>query len=99
MADPKSSPPIPFGRNVEYTFDGEYIVIRMKFATRTGPSSTGKTIGIASSGGNQNVMLPNGVACKIGVNAYVDVPRADWSDETLAADDAARAARGQNPRR
>lgn len=53
-------------RGVEFRIVGEHTELRFRNDGNTGPSASGKTIGVASTGGN--VTLPNGVT--VGVNAY-----------------------------
>jgi hypothetical protein len=54
-------------KNVEMTVDGTMLTIRVDLSKEFGPSSTGKTIIIASTEGN--VTIPNRQE-KIGLNVY-----------------------------
>jgi hypothetical protein len=52
--------------------EGEYLVIRVPMNTRPTPSSTGKTLVIASSHGNKQTDLEiDGKPVVVGVNAYI----------------------------
>lgn len=67
MAKANDNPWLPAGsRGVEYRINGEHTELRFRNDGNTGPSASGKTVGVASTGGN--VPLPNGVT--VGVNAY-----------------------------
>ncbi|GKS65790.1 hypothetical protein YTPLAS72_30940 [Nitrospira sp.] len=54
-------------KNVEMTVEGTMLTIRVDLSKEFGPSSTGKTIIIASTEGN--VTIPNRQE-KIGLNVY-----------------------------
>lgn len=54
-------------KNVEMTVEGTLLTIRVDLSKEFGPSSTGKTIIIASTEGN--VTIPNRQE-KIGLNVY-----------------------------
>ncbi len=54
-------------KNVEMTVEGTMLTIRVDLSKEFGPSSTGKTIIIASTEGN--VAIPNRQE-KIGLNVY-----------------------------
>ncbi len=54
-------------KNVEMTVEGTVLTIRVDLSKEYGPSSTGKTIIIASTEGN--VTIPNRQE-KIGLNVY-----------------------------
>jgi hypothetical protein len=54
-------------KNVEMTVEGTVLTIRVDLSKEFGPSSTGKTIIIASTEGN--VAIPNRQE-KIGLNVY-----------------------------
>ncbi|NJL16244.1 MAG: hypothetical protein HC938_02665 [Nitrospira sp.] len=54
-------------KNVEMTVEGTLLTIRVDLSKEFGPSSTGKTIIIASTEGN--VTIPNREE-KIGLNVY-----------------------------
>jgi len=55
-------------KNVEMSVEGNILTIKMDLTKDFGPSSSGKTIIIASSEGNQSV--PGKEAIKIGLNVY-----------------------------
>jgi hypothetical protein len=54
-------------KNVEMTVEGTVLTIRVDLSKEFGPSSTGKTIIVASTEGN--VTIPNRQE-KIGLNVY-----------------------------
>ncbi|NJD77643.1 MAG: hypothetical protein FIB08_11190 [Candidatus Methanoperedens sp.] len=55
-------------KNVEMSVEGNILTIKVDLTRDFGPSSSGKTIIIASSEGNQSV--PGKEAIKIGLNVY-----------------------------
>lgn len=55
-------------KNVEMTIDGNILTIKVDLTKDFGPSTSGKTIIIASSEGNQSI--PGKEAIKIGLNVY-----------------------------
>ncbi len=55
-------------KNVEMSVDRNILTIKTDLSKEFGPSSSGKTIIIASSEGNQSV--PGKEAVKIGLNVY-----------------------------
>ena len=55
-------------KNVEMSVDGNILTIKVDLTKDFGPSSSGKTIIIASSEGNQSI--PGKEAVKIGLNVY-----------------------------
>lgn len=55
-------------KNVEMSVEGNILTIKVDLAKEFGPSSSGKTIIIASSEGNQSI--PGKEAIKIGLNVY-----------------------------
>ena len=55
-------------KNIEMTVEGKILTIKVDLSKEFGPSSSGKTIIIASSEGNQSV--PNDSNIKIGLNIY-----------------------------
>lgn len=59
-------------KNVEVSVDGDVLTIRVDLSKHFGPSSTGKTIIIATTEGN--VSLPDRDE-KIGLNVYRKSPR------------------------
>ncbi len=54
-------------KNVEMTVDGQMLTIKVDLSKDFGPSSTGKTILIASTEGN--IVVP-GREEKVGLNVY-----------------------------
>ncbi len=55
-------------KNVEMAVDGNMLTIKVDLSKEFGPSSSGKTIIIASTEGNQSV--PGKEEAKIGLNVY-----------------------------
>jgi hypothetical protein len=55
-------------KNVEMTIEGNILTIKVDLTKDFGPSTSGKTIIIASSEGNQSI--PGKEAVKIGLNVY-----------------------------
>ena len=55
-------------KNVEVNVEGEILVIKVNLSKEFGPSSSGKTIIIATSEGNQTV--PGHDNVKMGLNVY-----------------------------
>ncbi|MDW7726300.1 MAG: hypothetical protein SCH70_04175 [Candidatus Methanoperedens sp.] len=55
-------------KNVEMSIEGNLLTIKVDLTKDFGPSSSGKTIIIASSEGNQS--LPGHEEIKIGLNVY-----------------------------
>jgi hypothetical protein len=55
-------------KNVEMSVEGNILTIKVDLAKDFGASSSGKTIIIASSEGNQSI--PGKEAIKIGLNVY-----------------------------
>lgn len=55
-------------KNVEISVEGNILTSKVDLSKEFGPSSSGKTIIIASSEGNQSV--PGKEAVKIGLNVY-----------------------------
>ena len=55
-------------KNVEMTIDGNILTIKVDLAKEFGHSSSGKTIIIASTEGNQSV--PGKEDVKVGLNIY-----------------------------
>jgi hypothetical protein len=53
------------GKNIEYSIDGNKLTMIVDLSKDSGPSASGKTIIIASSGGNQDVG-----DVKVGLNVY-----------------------------
>lgn len=56
------------GTNLNCEVVGDELIIRINLSERHGPSASGKTTIVATSGGNQKVP---GTEVIIGVNAYV----------------------------
>ncbi len=55
-------------KNVEMAVDGNILTIKVDLTKEFGPSTSGKTIIIASTEGNQSV--PDKENIKIGLNVY-----------------------------
>ncbi|MEO5356176.1 MAG: hypothetical protein H7844_02630 [Nitrospirae bacterium YQR-1] len=55
-------------KNVEMSLTGNILTIKVDISKDFGPSSSGKTIIIASTEGNQSI--PDSEAVKIGLNVY-----------------------------
>jgi len=55
-------------KNVEMTLEGDTLTIKVDLSKEFGPSSSGKTIIIASTEGNKSV--PENEDIKIGLNIY-----------------------------
>ena len=55
-------------KNVEMTIEGNILTIKVDLTKDFGPSTSGKTIIIASSEGNQSI--PGKETVKIGLNVY-----------------------------
>ncbi len=55
-------------KNVEMTVDENMLTVKVDLSKEFGPSSSGKTIIIASTEGNQSV--PDNEGIKIGLNVY-----------------------------
>jgi hypothetical protein len=57
--------------NIDMELNGSILTIRIDLGVEIGPSSTGKTIKVASTGGN----VPLGIdGIKLGVNAFKPLP-------------------------
>lgn len=57
------------GKNIEAAVDGNILTLRIDLSARHGDSASGKTIIVATSGGNQAVEGGKGVV--LGLNAYI----------------------------
>ncbi len=55
-------------KNVEMSVEGNILTIKVDLSKEFGPSTSGKTIIIASSEGNQSI--PGKETIKIGLNVY-----------------------------
>ncbi len=55
-------------KNVEMSVEGNNLIIKVDLTKDFGPSSSGKTIIVASTEGNQSV--PGKETIKIGLNVY-----------------------------
>lgn len=55
-------------KNVEMTVEGDILTIKVDLSKEYGPSSTGKTLIIASSEGNASV--PGRDEAKVGLNVF-----------------------------
>lgn len=60
-------------KNVEMQVEGNTLVIKVDLTKEFGPSSSGKTIIIATSEGNQSI--PDRPEVKIGLNVYKKPPK------------------------
>ena len=60
------------GDNVEVTVKGDTLTITVDLSKRLGPSATGKTIGIATTRGNQPISpsFAHSSGAVIGLNVY-----------------------------
>ncbi len=59
-------------KNVNMTTKGNILTITVDLSKEFGPSSTGKTIIVATTEGNQAVgMTKTGQQIKLGINAYI----------------------------
>lgn len=54
-------------QNIQWTLEGHTLVIKVDLSKRIGPSSTGKTIIIASTQGNEKV---GGTGASFGLNVF-----------------------------
>ena len=63
-------------QNAEMTVDGDILTIKIDLSKRHGPSSTGKTLIVATTSGNTPV--PEHKDIKIGLNAFIKNP--DYKD-------------------
>ena len=61
------------GENVSYTVNGSKLVVTIDLAHRGSLSASGKTVRVASTGGNVELAGSDGV--RLGLNAYVYPPR------------------------
>jgi ABC-type uncharacterized transport system YnjBCD ATPase subunit len=59
-------------KNVEMTVEGNILTIKVDLTKDFGPSSSGKTIIIASTEGN--ISIPDSAEGKIGLNVYKKKP-------------------------
>ena len=55
-------------QNVEFEIQGDQLVIRVDLSQELGVSSSGKSVIIATTGGN--VAVPGWEAVKVGLNVY-----------------------------
>ena len=58
------------GQNVSVTVSGSKLTIEVDLAVNLGPSSSGKSIMIASTGGNVPCSVPGSKPVSIGLNIY-----------------------------
>jgi hypothetical protein len=58
--------------NAEMSVDGDILTIKVDLSKRYGPSSSGKTIIVATTAGNMSV--PGHKSIKLGLNAYEKNP-------------------------
>jgi len=59
-------------QNIEMSVDKNILTVKIDLSKRFGPSSSGKTISIATTSGN--IPVPDNRDIKIGINAYVKNP-------------------------
>lgn len=57
------------GKNIEAAVDGSILTLRIDLSARHGDSASGKTVIVATSGGNQAIEGGKGVV--LGLNAYI----------------------------
>ena len=57
------------GKNIAASVDGSILTLRIDLSARHGDSASGKTVIVATSGGNQAIEGGKGVV--LGLNAYV----------------------------
>lgn len=72
MADKKTEATFQttsLGKNIEAHLEDTTLVLRIDLAQRLGRSQSGKTVIIATTGGNQS--LPEHPAIKLGLNLYL----------------------------
>jgi hypothetical protein len=55
-------------QNVEFEVEGDQLIIRVDLSQELGVSSSGKSVIIATTGGN--VVVPGWEAVKVGLNVY-----------------------------
>ena len=55
-------------QNVEFELEGDQLIIRIDLSQELGVSSSGKSVIIATTGGN--VAVPGWEAFKVGLNVY-----------------------------
>ena len=60
------------GKNIEASVDGNILTLRIDLSARHGDSASGKTVIVATSGGNQAIEGGKGVI--LGLNAYIRRP-------------------------
>lgn len=66
------------GENVAYSVKGDKLIIEVDLSHRGALSASGKTIRVASTGGNAELAGTageDGQAVRLGLNAYVYPPR------------------------
>lgn len=68
-AKPQSNDVSVIGKNIEAAVDGNILTLRIDLSARHGDSASGKTVIVATSGGNQAV--PGGGGVVLGLNAYI----------------------------
>lgn len=55
-------------QNIKMTQEGDILTIRIDVSERHGKSASGKSVTIASTGGN--ISVPGNESIKIGINCY-----------------------------
>ena len=68
--------------NVEFEVEGDHLIIRVDLSQELGESSSGKSVIIATTGGN--VEVPGWEAVKVGLNVYRP-QQADRSNRRMAS--------------
>lgn len=59
------------GTNITTSVDGDVLTIKIKLSERHGHSGSGKSIIVASTGGNVSVPDYDKADVKVGINCYV----------------------------
>jgi hypothetical protein len=58
------------GKNVEVEVKGDKMIITIDITKEFGNSTSGKSVTVATTGGNKAIALPNGKQVSLGVNCY-----------------------------
>ena len=66
MATKKTMKATKVGRNVEFEIEGQYVTLVIDLNAQTEPSKSGKTLIVATTGGNK----PIGDGFVLGLNLY-----------------------------
>lgn len=62
-------------KNVTATVEGNTLILKVDLTKTFGPSTSGKTLIIASSEGNQGILAGDGKEVRFGLNVYRYPPR------------------------